>query len=295
MIRYHIAYPDLANLIETEKPGWLQRAAERTERFGRTGRYDESSAIWSEVKAVYMRLQGAGKCAFCERKLESETFGKGEQDVEHFRPKGKVKQWPIPPALNQAGIQATKVPSDNKGYFLLAYHPFNYAASCKPCNSSLKGNYFPIKGRYDLTGKDPIDMAVEEPFLIYPIGDFDAAPEDLIRFHGVSPQPVARAGFQRQRALVVIDFFKLDDAIQRKNLIRERALVIVALFPQLQKIANGASGQELNDAQAIVDGFTSEKAPHTNCARSFVRLFQSDHAEASRIFNLVVAFISSSS
>lgn len=94
---------------------------------------------------------------------------------------------------------------------------------------------------------------------------------------------------------MTIDFFKLDDAIRRKNLIRERAVVIIALFPQLQRVANGVAGQELADTREIINGFTSGKAPHTNCARSYVKLFQSDPTEAARIFNLVVAFISSSS
>lgn len=87
---------------------------------------------------VSMELQGNCKCAYCERKLESIPFGTIEQDVEHFRPKGGVKSWEMPQWLKDQGIEATQVPHEGPGYYLLPYHPFNYAASCKPCNSRLR-------------------------------------------------------------------------------------------------------------------------------------------------------------
>ena len=108
-----------------------------------------------------MKLQGESKCAYCERKLESSDYGKIEQDVEHFRPKKMVREWQMPKRLKELGIAAMKVPNDDRGYFLLPYHPFNYAATCKPCNSALKKNYFPIAGDYELTNEDPVDLLKE--------------------------------------------------------------------------------------------------------------------------------------
>ena len=52
----------------------------------------------------------------------------------------------------------TAPPGDNNGYYLLAYHLLIYAVACKPCNSGLKKDYFPIAGDYDLTGEDPAEM-----------------------------------------------------------------------------------------------------------------------------------------
>jgi hypothetical protein len=288
MIDYPISKPDLEMLIEHEVPGWLQKARERTEKFRTAGRYQESSSIWSDVKPVYMKLQGESKCAYCERKLESSDYGKIEQDVEHFRPKKMVREWQMPKRLKELGIAAMKAPNDDRGYFLLPYHPFNYSAACKPCNSALKKNYFPIAGDYELTNEDPVDLLKEKPFLIYPIGNFDEAPEDLIRFHGVSPQAVAISGHQLARALVTIEFFKLDDFSKRKNLFRERAVIIIALHPQLEKSADGADAAE---ALQIVERFTSSKAPHTNCARSFRHLFESNRTEAKAIFERAVQLL----
>lgn len=280
MIRYDIAQPALEGSIEAHKPGWSQRAADRTAEFRALGRYPKEKSIWSEVKPVYMRLQGGSKCAFCERKLEAEAFGKGEQDVEHFRPKGNVKSWTMPQELATAGIKATRPPG-GKGYHLLAYHPFNYTAACAPCNQALKGDRFPIAGSYDLGGDDPAKLRKEKPYLIYPLGRIDDDPETLISFHGLSPRPVPPSGHGRRRALVTIALFKLDDVETRKSLFRERALVLQALYPQLEKAAAGVA-----KAAKLASAFLSPTAPHANCARSFKRLFDSDRDEAKSVFDL---------
>jgi len=74
--------------------------------------------------------------------------------------------------------------------------------------------------------------------LIYPIGSLDEDPETLIEFHGTSPRPVAASGYRRNRALVTIELFKLDDPDER-ILYRDRALVIMALYPLLEKTVDG--------------------------------------------------------
>jgi hypothetical protein len=295
MIGYSISQANLEKRIEDESPGWLNKAKERTEKLRKEGCYKEKSSIWSKAKPVYMKLQGNCKCAYCERKLESVDYGKIEQDVEHFRPKGKVKNWRVPKLLSDQGINPTKVPNDDSGYYLLPYHLFNYTAACKPCNSVLKKDYFPIAGNYDLKGEDPKILLKEKPYLIYPIGDFDDAPENLICFHGASPQAVVSSGYKRERALVTIEFFKLDNGTKRKNLFIERARIIVTLHPFLEKLANGAVGTEKADSQKIVNGFTSPKAPHTNCACSFKHLFETDRAEAKAVFDKAVLLIASAS
>ncbi len=255
--------------------------------------YFETSPIWSEVKVVYMRLQGGSKCIYCERKLEAEVHGKAEHDVEHFRPKSSVRAWKVPAALEDQGVSVTPPGKDAPGYHRLPYHVFNYSAACKPCNSALKSDCFPIVGNYHFNGQNPRKLSSERPLLIYPIGNFDADPEMLIRFYGVSPQPVAARGHERHRAITTIAFFELDDAIRRENLIGERAIVITALYPQLE-VLSGEPGS-INAARQIVNGFKSAKASHSNCARSYVELHSRDRAEARALFELAAAYIDTSS
>lgn len=296
MIGYRVSRQELETLIEAEKAGWLARAAARTEGFRAAGRYDETSCIWSEVKPVYMRLQGGSKCAFCERKLESATHGKVEQDVEHFRPKGRVTHWRLSAKLRAAGVTLTPLPATAPGYHLLPYDLFNYTAACKPCNSTLKADRFPIAGPHDFGGDRPETlMATEQPLLIYPLGDFDDDPESLIEFHGVSPMAkAASAGLPRWRALVTIEFFGFDDVTGRKNLLEERARLLVALFPQLQ-IASGAQPGGQARANRLIRAFQADTAPHANCVRAFVRLHGRDATKAQSLFDDAVDLIEGSS
>lgn len=280
MIRYPVSEQELHHLIDQETPNWRQRAQERTEQFRALGKYQESSSIWSEVKVVYMRLQ-KGKCAYCEREMASEDYGKGEQDVEHYRPKGNVKAWK--PSKEMKGLPMTPPPKADKGYYLLPYHPFNYAAACKPCNSALKSDRFPIAGTYRLDRDDARPLADEQPYLIYPLGDLDQDPEQLIEFFGLSPRPKVSAGFDRDRARVVIDFFKLSDAIGRKDLFRARALVVLALYPLLEATATGSVVARKN-ARTDLQKRLSPTLPHLNCARSFERLYDQDPATAKAIY-----------
>ncbi len=292
MIRYHITTVELGQAIEKESPGWIKKASDRTKVFKKKRKYIEKGSIWSKAKPAYMRLQGNSKCAYCERKLESIDFGKVEQDVEHFRPKGGIRAWKVPEALINEGVNFSKAPPAGKGYYLLPYHPLNYAAACKPCNSALKKNYFPIAGKYDLSGSDPKKLRSEQPFLLYPIGDIDDDAEQIMEFYGLSPRPVATNGHARHRALVTIEFFKLDDVEKRKNLFRERALLIVALCAQLEKRKNSASSSAKAQAQKLVDSFTSPNMQHTNCARSFRRLFDEDSVQARSLADAAAELLS---
>src|SRR5438552_12772588 len=94
MIRYPVTREGLERLVEAERPGWLMRARRRTRKFLAAATYQEREAIWSEVKAVYVRLQH-NKCAYCERRLTGLDYGGAiEHDLEHYRPKGDVPAWP---------------------------------------------------------------------------------------------------------------------------------------------------------------------------------------------------------
>jgi len=294
MIRYPVSQQELEKLIEAESPGWLAKAAKRTESFRAKGRYEETSSIWSAVKAVYMRLQGGSKCAYCERKLEDVDLGKVEQDVEHFRPKGNIKGWRVPKKLAGQDITASPVPKAGKGYYLLPYHPFNYASACKPCNSSLKKDYFPIAGAYQLEAEDPAQLAGEQAYLVYPIGGIDDDPEQLIGFHGLSPYALASQGHKRKRALVTIEFFRLDDAVKRKNLFRDRALVVMALYPLLKNTTEGTPAEKAK-AKKDVKALLKPRLAHLNCAKCFAHLFEAQPEEARLVYEKAVKLLTSMS
>lgn len=282
MIRYPISKTDLERLIDVENPTWRTRAAQKTEAFRTAGSYLAGSDFWSDIKSVFITFQGTGKCIFCERKLESDKYGKIEHDVEHFRPKGNIKGWKLPKSLANQGITVSEPPGSG-GYHLLAYNPLNYATSCKTCNSILKKDCFPVSGSHIPSLEDPANGTQEKPLLIYPVSEIDDDPADLIEFEGIIPKPKASRGHKRNRALVTIEFFKLHKEGGRTNLLKDRALVIGFIFPILE--ANDPS-----DLQKI-----NRNLPHFNCIQSFIRLYQADRPRAKKIYEAAKELVLSTS
>lgn len=292
MIRYDITQAELNRRVEAEKPGWQARADVRTAAFRASGVYDASeSPIWSEIKQVFIELQER-KCAFCERPLES----KKEYDIEHFRPKSGVKPWKAPAELAAAGVTINQTAAKEPGYHLLPYHLLNYSVACARCNSELKSDRFPIKGTRDPAGDDPAAMqAREEAWLLFPLGRIDDDPEDLLKFSGMSPQAAKRAGsFAHLRALITIAFFKLDDRNKRRELFRGRADVIQKMGLALRVLDDAGTPAAMKDkCQKIIAYHQSAAAPHTNCGRSYARLWASDRAAAEQLWSDSVDFLAS--
>ncbi len=227
-------------------------------------------SLWSDIKEIYIRLQNS-KCIYCETLIEGDI----SNDIEHYRPKAKVSPWKVPAWLAKEGLATTNhaAPTGDPGYVSLAYQPLNYAASCKFCNSVLKKNFFPIRGRRAASGTDPRRMKGERPLLIYPIGDLDEDPEALIRFVGLHPEPVAtgdRPGYFR--ALATIELFRLDDALKRKELYRARAELIRHLYRELEARRTSPPGPERGDADEWVQILMDAGSPHSNCLRCFRQL-----------------------
>lgn len=283
MIRYAITPAQLRARIEAHKPGWLERARQRTDGFRAAGGYQESSSIWSEVKRVYMDLQNS-KCAYCERQLEKNE--PVEHDLEHYRPKKNVRVWPA----DHHGVvyDFATGPDFPGGYFLLAYAPRNYCAACKPCNTSFKNDYFPIAGaRGNQTAERPADLTDEKPFVIYPIGGLDPDPETLLGFEGIVPKPLGTRGHKRRRAVVTIDFLNLDG---RETLRVERARTIEKLAVAL-RLLEMAPGDPL--AQGIIDRAQLPSSPHTSCAKAFVKLFGENRGAADLVVEGVLQYLAS--
>jgi hypothetical protein len=215
-------------------------------------------------------LQG-GKCAFCERKLEEGQIGNIEWDVEHFRPKSRVDIWPPKSFAQSLGFTFPLGSASSKGYYMLPYSPLNYTACCKPCNSPLKGNFFPIAARRrSLAEPNPRKLLKEQPYLPYPIDALDKDPEELITFQGYICVPMAARGNDRNRAAVTIAFFHLNE---RDTLLEQRAETIVFTWAMLQRLALDPLDQLGN---LHIQRISMPSFKHANCARSFVRVYHSD-------------------
>ena len=255
MIRYAITEPDLVDRIKAKRAKWFDEAAAIVNALSEAPTSSEFKPHWSKIKQVYINLQHS-KCCFCETALE----GKINQDVEHFRPKAEVKRWELPERLAGKRIRLLQPDDDSSepGYKYLAYHPWNYAIACKFCNSTLKKNFFPIGAARFTSAKTAAGLdRREKAYLIYPIGENAVDPEFLIEFEGLSPRPKKRApAFDQRRALVTIDFFQLDDAVNRPELFKARAYLLQLFYLELESFRTASSAELKRHHQDVIDSLT---------------------------------------
>jgi len=284
MIRYNITKAELEKKIRKVSKTWFTKARERTATFKKLKKYKEPpSSIWGEIKTVFMKAQRY-KCAFCEWPLGGARRGKITYDVEHFRPKNKVKEWPPTMIKGKKGLKYSFSTGGDYpgGYYLLAYNILNYTVACKICNTPLKSNYFPIAGnRGDPTEDLESLNQTEKPLLIYPLGTIDTDPEKLITFIGIRAVPIAKRGHNYKRARVTIDFFELNE---REELWYGRFSVIRELWRALKDVHTGNDTYIVADSRERIKWYLSPGSPHTNCARVFYKAFRDDPALAASTY-----------
>ena len=280
MIRFRIQRQELAQRIDQHDPKWSGKAKTRTKTAVEKGGVADGDGIWSDIKDVYMTLQG-WKCMYCEKPMPrpdpaAVATGKVEYDVEHFRPKNRVTSWPTERVqkartIDYAG-QLRQGAVD--GYVRLAFDPWNYGVSCKTCNSELKGDRFPILGKPDVVGSDRGTLDEKErPCLLLPIGDDGPDPENWLEWLG----PVVRAkvtltGDEALRARTLVDFFELDN---RPDLLLIRCFAIEMLWAALRDEADGDPG-----AAERINAATADDAVFAGCTRAFLRMYRQDPAAA---------------
>jgi hypothetical protein len=281
MVRYNFTEEELVKLIDENdkskgrKERWLAKAKKLTEELKKSPSKPIASK-WSEIKSVYTKLQH-GKCAFCERLLGEHELASVEFDVEHFRPKNAVKPWPPKeePGNQPRFANLPRSRGKGKGYRFLAYHHLNYASSCKTCNSRLKANYFPIAGRHNFRGEDPKALLQSErPYLIYPLGDFDDDPENIIAFEGYLAVPRTPSNvdqYRYDRARVTIAFFRLNK--ERDDILVLRAKQLEDLLSKLEIMQGSNSAAKRKQVWQDIQRLGHEASHHAGCVRSLLRLY----------------------
>ncbi|MFY1664739.1 hypothetical protein [Pseudomonas sp. Pseu.R1] len=282
MIRYPISESELIKLIDKIKPDWRTRAALETQRFIDAKDYLEGSDFWGEIKEVYIDLQYE-KCAYCETKLQGKSLASKVHEVEHFRPKSSIKVWPNPKSKRWKLFKPSWVTgaASKTGYFRLTYHPLNYAIACTRCNSTLKSNYFPIKGKRDLLSAHPVNMQSESQLLLYPISSVDIdAPEDIISFDGVLAVPAHDSGSKYERAVTNIEFFQLN----HQDLTTRRGKAILGLWTALM-LAKQPGQEEF--ANSMINMLCSPENEFSACLCAFRTLFSRNFVKAQQIQNLL--------
>ena len=135
----------------------------------------------NSVKQALLDAQHS-KCCYCEAKFRATYYG----DVEHYRPKGAVKQMP--------GSS-----EEYPGYYWLAYDWDNLFVSCKICNTD-KDILFPLIDETTRARNHRDVIEKEQPVFVNPVID---DPRKHIIFRREEPIPIT------ERGLKTIEYLKL--------------------------------------------------------------------------------------
>lgn len=167
MIRIHKRSSAPAKFVKAST-GRTERDCQAYEAHGHeyrngTKKFDFDRNIYGH-KAVKeaLKTDQYGKCCFCEGKFEAYASG----DIEHYQPKGAVKQ---------RKDSETLYP----GYYWLAYSWENLYYSCSICNST-KGSLFPLSDPALRARSHTDDLSREKPLILDPGGLDD--PREHIQF-----------------------------------------------------------------------------------------------------------------
>lgn len=181
MIRVHKG--EAPKVLGRLGPGWIQRHGDEYD--AHEADYvsgEKTMAIKDHVyghSTVREALATAqhGKCCYCEVAIEHPYM---LRHVEHWRPKGAVKQ-----GLGQ--------PAQYPGYYWLAYDWDNLLLSCGVCNSGYKSTVFPLADDSGRARNHREDLAVEEPQLLKPDRD---DPEPHIEWIDDQPRGCSDLGWK---------------------------------------------------------------------------------------------------
>ena len=189
-----------------------------------------------------------GKCCFCEGK-KFRAFSPA--DVEHYRPKGSIRQ----KEQSKAALP---------GYFWLAYSWDNLYWCCQTCNRSNKRDFFPLKNPAKRARSTVDNLAEEKPLILDPGGLDD--PRDHIGFHREIAVALTEAG------RTTIQFVGLN----RSELEEDRRAWIEQLYSlsKLVEISKRTSDPELaalaRDASRTLEAAVSPKAEFSAMATKFI-------------------------
>ena len=299
MICIRVGDAALVEAIRRKDPQWIEKAKKKTSAVLQVGRISDGDGIWSEIKEVFILLQES-KCIYCEfplPKVDSASADKVsvDYDIEHYRPKNRVTPWPTAETLARRPGVREYLPEvaagAAAGYLRLAFDPFNYVVSCKVCNSSYKGDRFPISGKADARSKRRLTLDErEKPLLLFPFGEHGDDPETFLRFTGPTVRPRPDAGFERLRAQAVIDFFELDT---REGLLEGRCWMIQLLWPRLEERDSPDPHKRARAETFLTTVQAGHRQLHTACGRAFIDLYEKDRARAEAWYDAAVQYLTS--
>ena len=198
--------------------------------------FDFDRRIYSHqtVKQTLRRDQHE-KCCYCEGKFEAFSHG----DIEHYRPKGAVKQSDDGPRIYP-------------GYYWLAYCWRNLYYCCECCNRSSKRELFPLINHAQRARSHADSIDVEEPLILNP-GSIQNRRDHIKYFENV--------------AVGVSEFGKttIDIVCLNRSALKDQRLKRLNILKTLQRLARAldqsADPNDIKDREDAVEKLDLAKEP----------------------------------
>jgi uncharacterized protein (TIGR02646 family) len=253
---------------------WVKETQEAITHYKKKGqnldykfKYYNDSRVKEALKLVF------AKCAYCESYYADVYDG----DVEHFRPKGRVKE---------------KTPQ-KPGYYWLANDWDNLLLSCQHCNQGrrhlLEGDTKAVsRGKLDQfpiandkkRAKKPSDSLDEEDKVRYLLNPCKDKPENHFSYDAKEGVIKAETEMGEKSIEVYV--------LQRPSLVNSRQKRLLELLHQIGTAKEALERYNLNatndnkhslDRQIsyLLDSFTSNDSPYAGMSRFFVRKFLIDN------------------
>ncbi|HEX9929496.1 MAG TPA: hypothetical protein VGB02_13240 [Pyrinomonadaceae bacterium] len=227
------------------------------------------STVYSSQKKYYSALDGIfrGKCAYCETEIYQSSSG----DIEHFRPKGNVKDFTSGKTITVTiGGQEVQHP----GYYWLAYDNQNLLFSCELCNRPNKQrsnnrtigkhDYFPLET--DFRAIQPGEEINESPSFINPLSiDPDDLPENHLK--------IDKSGvlaFKTERGRKCIEMLGLNERHlpdYRRDRYRQVEQIVINWYIETKQQNQQSSDELYEHINKIKNGF----GPYSMIARKAIK------------------------
>ena len=161
-----------------------------------------------QVKCA-LRKMHHDKCCYCEMKLSTAAY----LHVEHFRPKGAVRQ---------SRVEDEEFP----GYFWLAYSWENLLLACFDCNTTYKGTLFPLDNPAERARSHKHDLTMERERFVNPA---EEDPRDHIRFEDDLPVALTERGGHTIEGLGLCRNQLIEGRLQRRQEV-ERIIQMIKII-----------------------------------------------------------------
>ncbi len=232
----------MIRVCKQDPPARLKAGAARTEQncadfsansvdyLDGTRKFEFDRTIYGHetVKNALIKAQHK-KCCFCEGRFIAHDYG----DVEHYRPKGSVRQ-------------TRKAKALYPGYFWLAYSWDNLFFCCPLCNRTNKRDFFPLTDSAKRARSHVDNLDDEEPLILDPGGPED--PRRHIKFREDLARGVTEAGRK------TIEFAGLNrEALAEERLSRLNELRRLFNVTQVLDGNSMEASELLKDAQRELD------------------------------------------